>query len=44
VILGFLADETGFSASEILGFDAGSATFWWNCVMAWRTHAKDKGD
>jgi len=36
VILGCLADETGFTAAEIDAMDARTAIYWWNCIMAYR--------
>lgn len=42
MILGGLAEGTGFSAAEIDGFDAAQAVFWWNCVMAYRKAVSEK--
>lgn len=43
-MMGALADGTSLSASDIEGFDAQKLTFWWNCVMEWRTYANTLGD
>lgn len=40
MILGGLAEGTGFSAAEIEGFTADQAAFWWNCLMAFREAVK----
>jgi hypothetical protein len=39
-MVGALADNTSISASEIESFDAETLTYWWNCIMGWRQHAK----
>jgi hypothetical protein len=39
-MVGALADNTSISASEIDGFDAETLTYWWNCIMEWRQHAR----
>jgi len=37
-----LVDGTGLSASEVDGFTAADATFWWNCIMAYREAVSKK--
>ena len=44
MILGCLADGTGFSAAEIGGFDMPQAMFWWNCLMEWRREVRDSNN
>ncbi|NKX15805.1 hypothetical protein HGG75_05055 [Ochrobactrum pseudogrignonense] len=41
VILGGIADGSGFSAAEIDLMDAATATFWWNSIMAFRNRIKE---
>lgn len=36
MIIGGLADSTGFGAAEIDSMDAQTATWWWNCIMTYR--------
>lgn len=42
MILGGLAECSGFSAAEIGTFTAAEAAFWWNCIMAFRKTANNK--
>jgi len=40
MMMGGLAEATGFTAHEIESMDAGTLTFWWNCIMAYRQEVK----
>jgi len=40
LMMGGLAEATGFSAHEIENMDASTLTFWWNCIMSYRAEIK----
>jgi len=40
MMMGGLAEATGFSAHEIETMPPDSLTFWWNCIMAYRQEIK----
>ncbi|WP_280177830.1 hypothetical protein [Rhizobium sp. RU35A] len=44
MIIGGIAEGTGFSAAEIDAFTARDALYWWNCVMAFRAEIQKKQD
>jgi len=40
MMMGGLAEATGFSSGEIESMDAAALTFWWNCIMSYRAEVK----
>jgi len=42
MMMGGLAEATGFSAHEIETMSPAALTFWWNCIMAYREEVKQR--
>lgn len=44
MILGGLADGSGFSASEIGAMTKDQAVTWWNCIMSFRQEVQKQSE